>query len=76
MFASSYSADSIKFSKLVNDIVNANTVSESELKKIISKEYKEAFKRKKKQEENVKKCFEEVLKVFDKRKQKALNIIK
>ena len=62
--------------KLVNDIVNANTVTESELKRIISKEYQAAFKRKKKQEAEVKKCFEEVIKVFDKRKQKAINIIK
>ena len=62
--------------KLVNDIVNADTVTESELKRIISKEYQAAFKRKKKQEEGIKKCFEDVIKVFDKRKQKAINIIK
>ena len=62
--------------KLVNDVIVNNKITESELKRIISREYQAALKRKKKQEESVKKCFEDVIKAFEKRKQKAINIIK
>ena len=62
--------------KLVSDVIVNNKVTESELKKIISKEYQAINKKKKKQEESVKKCFEDVIKAFEKRRQKAINIIK
>ena len=63
-------------SKLINDFVYSGDVTESDFKKILNKEFKEASKRKLKEEANVKKCFKNFFDEFDKKSKKAFSLLK
>lgn len=63
-------------SKLINDFVYSGDVTEADFKKILNKEFKEASKRKLKEEANVKKCFKDFFDEFDKKSKKAFSLLK
>ncbi len=63
-------------SKLINDFVYSGDVTEADFKKILNKEFKEASKRKLKEEANVKKCFKDFFEEFDKKSKKAFSLLK
>lgn len=63
-------------SKLINDFVYSGNVTENEFRKIINKEFKEASKRKHKEEANVSKCFDDFVSYFDKVLHKATTLLK
>ena len=63
-------------SKLINDFVYSGDVTEADFKKILNKEFKEASKRKLKEEANVKKCFKNFFDEFDKKSKKAFSLLK
>ena len=63
-------------SKLINDFVYSGDVTEVEFKKLINKEFKDASKRKQKEEANVKKCFKDFLSDFEKKSKKAVALLK
>ncbi len=63
-------------SKLINDFVYTGDVSETEFKKILNKEFKEASRRKQREEAAVRKCFKEFVLEFDKKNKKAIALLK
>lgn len=63
-------------SKLINDFVFTGEIDEKEFKKIITKEFKDASKRKEKIENNIKKCFQDFIDDFDKKTKKAFALLK
>lgn len=63
-------------SKMVNDIVFDSTMNEVEFKRLVNKEFETAYKSKLRQEKQVKKCFINFIGDFEKRKQKAMAILK
>ena len=63
-------------SKLVQDFVYSGDVTEIEFKKLLNKEFKEASKRKQKEENNVKKCFKDFFADFEKKSRKAISLLK
>lgn len=63
-------------SKLINDFVYSGEINETEFKRIINREFKEARKRKLREEANVKKQFEEFFAEFEKKSKKAFNLLK
>lgn len=68
--------NSAVISKLVNDFVFSQDITEKEFKKLIDKEFKEANKRKEKATSGIKKCIENFLNDVDKKKKKMVTIIK
>lgn len=62
--------------KLINDFVYSGEISDTEFKKILNKEFKEANRRKQKEENNVKKCFKAFFDDFDKKAKKAYSMLK
>ena len=63
-------------SKLVQDFVYSGDVSEGEFKRLLNKEFKEANRRKQKEENNVKKCFKDFFADFEKKTKKAISLLK
>ena len=63
-------------SKLVNDFVFAGEISENDFKKLVNKEFKEAKKRKAKEENKVAAIFDKFIDSFEKRQKKALALFK
>ncbi len=63
-------------SKLINDFVFSAQIKESEFKKIITKEFREANKRKERIYNNIRKCFQDFFDDFEKNSKKANAILK
>lgn len=63
-------------SKLVNDFVFSSDISEANFKKLLDKEFKEANKRKEKEENTIRKVFEEFFDGYEKKKKKIVMITK
>lgn len=68
--------DNAIVTKLVNDFVFANDISEVEFRKILNKEFKEANKNKEKVIKNVRSNFDKFISDFDKNKKKAYALLK
>ncbi|MEG0977289.1 MAG: DUF2357 domain-containing protein [Bacilli bacterium] len=62
--------------KIVNDVVFESNITENEFKKLVNKEFKEATKKRKNQEKSIRNCFKDFLNEFDKKKQKAVALLK
>ncbi|MDE6284178.1 MAG: hypothetical protein K2M17_00310, partial [Bacilli bacterium] len=63
-------------SKVVNDFVFSSNMSETEFKKLLNKEYKEASKRKEKVTNDIRKTFRAFVDEFEKQKKKAFSLLK
>lgn len=68
--------DSVIIKKLVNDFVLSGDISEKEFKSILTKEFKEATKKKEKLVVNITNIVDKFVEDFDKNKKKAYDLIK
>lgn len=63
-------------SKLVNDFVFSGEISETEFRRILNREFKEATKKKNKITNEIRSKYESVINEFDKNKKKAMALLK
>ena len=63
-------------SKLINDFVFSGDIKETEFKRLVNKEFKEANRRKEKIHNDIRKCFQDFVNDFEKSAKKANAILK